>query len=80
MDAAQSHERVGRPNWRQQRLPTLGAQVLHVVDGEGNAELPRSALIRRQHGFMQAGALVTRADSDLSRGCGAGAGKSVLTS
>lgn len=48
---------------KQAFMTTLGARLVHVAAGEVEIELPVSAHLAQQHGFVHAGAVATIADS-----------------
>jgi len=48
---------------RQSLMTTLGARMTHVVPGEVHIELPFSAALLQQQGFVHAGAITSVVDS-----------------
>jgi len=48
---------------RQAFMATIGARLVHVGQGEVEIEMPVSAHLTQQHGFVHAGAVATIADS-----------------
>lgn len=48
---------------RQRFMNTLGARLAHVAPGRVEIELPYSATLSQQHGYLHAGVLATIADS-----------------
>lgn len=44
-------------------MATLGAKLISVVDGEVHIELPFSAKLCQQHGYVHAGAITSIVDS-----------------
>ena len=48
---------------RQAFMTTIGARLVHVGQGEVEIEMPVSAHLTQQHGFVHAGAVATIADS-----------------
>lgn len=48
---------------RQAFMSTIGARLVHVGPGEVEIEMPVSAHLCQQHGFVHAGAVATIADS-----------------
>jgi uncharacterized protein (TIGR00369 family) len=47
----------------QQIMPTIGARLVHVHPGEVRIELPFSAALTQQHGYLHAGVLGIIVDS-----------------
>ena len=54
---------------RQQLMRTLGAELVHVADGDVRIRLPASPHLSQQDGFVHAGALSTIADSACGYAC-----------
>ncbi len=44
-------------------MTTLGAQLVHVTDGEVHIEMPFSTTLSQQHGYIHAGAITSIVDS-----------------
>ena len=44
-------------------MKTLGAQIVHVSEGEVHIALPFSALLSQQHGYVHAGAIASILDT-----------------
>lgn len=56
-------ERITNSFRSQTLMATLGAQLISVVDGEVRIELPFSAKLCQQHGYVHAGAITSIVDS-----------------
>lgn len=56
-------ERITNSFRSQTLMATLGAQLISVVDGEVHIELPFSAKLCQQHGYVHAGAITSIVDS-----------------
>ncbi|WP_311220649.1 MULTISPECIES: PaaI family thioesterase [unclassified Acidovorax] len=57
------HERVAANFAAQGLMATLGARLTHVEDGEVHIDLPFSAALSQQHGYLHAGATTSIVDS-----------------
>lgn len=55
--------RIAASFGKQAFMTTLGARLKHVAAGEVEIELPISAHVSQQHGFVHAGAVASIADS-----------------
>ena len=62
-DMKNIQERVANSFKSQGLMATLGAQLVSVVDGEVQIELPFSSKISQQHGYIHAGAITSVVDS-----------------
>lgn len=62
-DMKNIQERVADSFKSQGLMATLGAQLVSVVDGEVQIELPFSSKISQQHGYVHAGAITSVVDS-----------------
>lgn len=56
-------QRVADSFARQGLMQTMGAQLLHVEEGEVQIALPFSTALSQQHGFIHAGAVTSIIDS-----------------
>ncbi|HEX2555593.1 MAG TPA: PaaI family thioesterase [Microvirga sp.] len=56
-------ERAARSFGKQGLMETIGARILRVAPGEVDIELPVTAKVTQQHGFVHAGAVSAVADS-----------------
>ncbi|MEZ5449241.1 MAG: PaaI family thioesterase [Thiolinea sp.] len=57
------HTRIATSFNAQHLMTTLGARLLAVEDGEVHIELPFSAHLSQQHGYVHAGAITSVVDS-----------------
>jgi len=55
--------RIARSFNAQRMMNTLGARLARVADGEVHIELPFSAALTQQHGYLHAGATTTIVDN-----------------
>lgn len=57
------HRRIADSFSTQGMMATIGARLLHVAEGEVHIELPFSATLSQQRGFLHAGATTSIVDS-----------------
>ncbi|QEA12132.1 PaaI family thioesterase [Comamonas flocculans] len=57
------HDRVARSFAAQGLMKTLGARLARVEDGVVEIEMPASAALSQQHGYVHAGAVTSIVDS-----------------
>jgi uncharacterized protein (TIGR00369 family) len=57
------HQRIADSFSAQGMMSTIGARLLHVADGEVHIELPFSATLSQQRGFLHAGATTSIVDT-----------------
>ncbi len=57
------HQRIAASFNAQELMTTLGARLVRVQDGEVHIELPFSAHLSQQQGFVHAGAITSIVDS-----------------
>jgi uncharacterized protein (TIGR00369 family) len=57
------HQRIAASFAAQGLMSTLGARLTEVIDGEVHIEMPFSAALSQQHGYVHAGAITSIVDS-----------------
>lgn len=58
-----SYQRVAGSFGAQGLMQTIGARLVSVADGEVHIEMPFSAALSQQHGYVHAGAVTSLVDS-----------------